>query len=83
MSPAAAPDRDRTETGPVPEDCSGCGSDLSDGTDAGRAWTQIWDTPEIRLENVQYLTPSTTPSSATPGCHLSQPDHQDLLTPTP
>jgi hypothetical protein len=43
----------------VPEDCSGCGSDLSDGTDAGRAWTQIWDTPEIRFEKVHYLTPST------------------------
>ena len=57
LTPAAAPDRDRTETAPVPQDCSGCGTDLSDGTDAGMSWTQVWDTPAIRLEKVHYLLP--------------------------
>ena len=32
-------------------------SDLSDGTDVGMSWTQVWDTPEIRLEKVHYLLP--------------------------
>jgi hypothetical protein len=30
---------------------------LDDGTDAGMSWTQIWDTPAIRLEKVHYLLP--------------------------
>ncbi|MGH3782538.1 MAG: IS66 family transposase [Pseudonocardiaceae bacterium] len=55
LMPANAPDR--TETAAVPEDCAGCGSDLADGTDVGMSWTQVWDTPAIRLEKVQYLLP--------------------------
>ncbi|MGH3598856.1 MAG: DUF6444 domain-containing protein [Pseudonocardiaceae bacterium] len=55
LMPAHAPDR--TETAAVPEDCAGCGSDLADGTDVGMSWTQVWDTPAIRLEKVQYLLP--------------------------
>jgi hypothetical protein len=53
LVPAAKPDR--TETAPVPQDCSGCGADLVDGTDAGTSWTQIWDTPATRLKKVHYL----------------------------
>ncbi len=48
---------DRTETAAVAEDYSGCGSDLADGTDVGMSWTQVWDTPAIRLEKVHYLLP--------------------------
>lgn len=55
LMPASVPDR--TETAAAPADCSGCGSDLAEGTDAGRAWTQIWDTPPIRLEKVRYWLP--------------------------
>jgi transposase len=55
LTPYVTPDR--TETAPVPQDCSGCGTDLSDGTDAGMSWTQVWDTPAIRLEKVHYLLP--------------------------
>jgi len=55
LMPASAPDR--TETAAAPADCSGCGSDLADGTDVGMTWTQIWDTPPIRLGKVQYWLP--------------------------
>ena len=55
VTPAGTPDR--TETAPGPEDCSKCGADLADGTAAGMSWTQIWDTPAIRLEKVHYLLP--------------------------
>jgi regulator of replication initiation timing len=55
LMPASVPDR--TETAAVPLDCSGCGSDLGDGTDVGRAWTQIWDTPPVLLEKVRYWLP--------------------------
>ena len=43
LMPAVIPDR--TETAPVPQDCSGCGADLADGTDAGMSWTRS-GTPE-------------------------------------
>jgi transposase len=58
LAPAVTPDR--TETAPVPQDCSGCGSDLAGGRDAGISWTQVWDTPAIRLEKVLYLLPKRT-----------------------
>jgi hypothetical protein len=58
LTPATVPDR--TETAPTPEDCSGCGADLGDGTDAGLSWTQVWDIPPIRLEKVHHLLPRRT-----------------------
>jgi hypothetical protein len=56
--PALSPDR--IETARVPGDCSGCGADLTGGTDAGLAWTQVWDIPAIRLERVHWLLPRRT-----------------------
>jgi transposase len=38
-------------------ECSGCGADLVEGTDAGWAWAQVWDTLPIVLEKVHYLLP--------------------------
>ncbi|WP_223840336.1 IS66 family transposase [Saccharopolyspora pogona] len=55
LVPALTPDR--TETAQVPQSCSGCGSDLAGGADAGLSWTQIWDIPPVRLEKVHYLLP--------------------------
>ncbi|MCA1851003.1 MAG: IS66 family transposase [Beggiatoa sp.] len=55
LTPAMSPDR--TETAPVPQDCSECGADLADGVDAGMSWAQVWDVPSIGLEKVHYLLP--------------------------
>ncbi|HEY0808236.1 MAG TPA: IS66 family transposase [Pseudonocardiaceae bacterium] len=55
LTPAVSPDR--TETAPAPQDCSECGADLAEGTDAGLSWTQIWDVPPIGLETVHWLLP--------------------------
>lgn len=55
LTPASQPDR--TETLPTPDDCSGCGADLTAGKDVGLSWAQIWDIPAIRLKKVHYLVP--------------------------
>jgi hypothetical protein len=53
LAPTVTPDR--RETLAAPGDCSGCGADLADGTDAGMSWAQVWDLPPIMLEKVHYL----------------------------
>lgn len=55
LRPVARPDR--TETAPVPGDCSGCGAQLADAADAGLSWTQVWDIPPVRLERVHWWLP--------------------------
>lgn len=47
----------RTEQVDAAVECSGCGADLADGTDAGTSWAQVWDTLPIVLEKVHYLLP--------------------------
>jgi len=55
LAPTVTPDR--TQTLPAPGDCSGCGADLGEATDAGMGWAQLWDIPPITLEKVHYLLP--------------------------
>jgi len=51
------PDPDRAEQVDAATECSGCRADLADGTGAGVAWAQVWDTLPIVLEKVHYLLP--------------------------
>jgi hypothetical protein len=51
------PDPDRTVPVDAATGCSGCGADRADGTNAGVAWAQVWDTLPIVLEKVHYLLP--------------------------
>jgi hypothetical protein len=53
------PTRDPDRTVPVDPlvECSGCGADLAEGSDAGTAWAQVWDILPIVLEKVHYLLP--------------------------
>jgi transposase len=55
LQPAVKPDR--SETAPEPAQCSGCGTDLVEARDAGMSWTQVWDTPPVRLQRVHYRLP--------------------------
>ncbi|MDQ3150216.1 MAG: IS66 family transposase, partial [Actinomycetota bacterium] len=55
LTPTVTPDR--TETVAAPGDCSGCGADLGEATDAGLGWAQVWDLPPITLQKVHYLLP--------------------------
>ena len=55
LAPTVTPDR--TETLPPPDECAGCGGDLSDAADAGMSWAQVWDILAITLEKVHYLLP--------------------------
>ena len=50
-------DPDRTVSVDAAVECSGCGADLTDGTDSGWTWAQVWDTLPIVLEKVHYLLP--------------------------
>lgn len=55
LVPVQDPDDTRQVAAPV--ECSGCGADLADGSDAGWSWAQVWDTLPIVLEKVHYLLP--------------------------
>jgi transposase len=51
-------DPDPQEVVPVqaPAECSGCGSALAGGVDAGAGWAQVWDI-QIRRHRVEYRLP--------------------------
>ena len=55
LEPVRQPDR--SERMDAATACSGCGNGLTDGSDAGEAWAQVWDVPAIRLRKVHYVLP--------------------------
>jgi transposase len=55
LQPTGTPDR--TEQTEAPQQCRGCGQELTDADDAGCAWAQVWDIPPVELEKVHWLLP--------------------------
>jgi hypothetical protein len=55
LSPTQDPDR--SERVAAPQACSGCGTGLADGDQAGSGWGQVWDIVPVAWEKVHYELP--------------------------